>query len=533
METRRSRAVRAKDDDLRGRDVVGRPSSPGRARVRMGGRAQGLKVLAALGVGLTLVGGIMLAGSSIGAISPAPTQWAAIGAPSSPLGLSADAPADAEEASSASASTGMVAGPTAGSAPLQAGSAIVPGSVGRTSIDLVATYDVDLALHYGDRSLAATSTMSVTNASGGPIDRLELNTIAARLGHLALGAVTVDGRQVSPTVRDQTILVPLGGILADGATATVRLSFRAALRRDLVGSDWLFTRTNGIIDAYRWLPWVSQRRPFTRPNYGDPFITASSPLVRVRITTDRALVIAATGQRVAATGLSQTFEAHNVRDFTVTASPSFTVHGARVGSTTVSVYAKVGYPVSTVLGYAKSAIAVEGAFVGAYPYPTFSVVQSAGGDGMESPELVWIPGGLSGSHLRWLIFHETAHQWFYGIVGSDQANQPFADEAAADQLARTVTGIWRASHCATGRLDLSIYRYSSACYFEIVYVQGSRFLDGIRARMGSAAYWAALHAYIDAHRFGLGRSRALLDALDAATPLDLRPLFATRFPSLY
>lgn len=51
--------------------------------------------------------------------------------------------------------------------------------------------------------------------------------------------------------------------------------------------------------------------------------------------------------------------------------------------------------------------------------------------------------------------------------------------------------------------------------------------------MGSAAYWAALHAYIDAHRFGLGRSRALLDALDAATPLDLRPLFATRFPSLY
>jgi hypothetical protein len=25
----------------------------------------------------------------------------------------------------------------------------------------------------------------------------------------------------------------------------------------------------------------------------------------------------------------------------------------------------------------------------------------------------------------------------------------------------------------------------------------------------------------------------LLDALDAATPLDLRPLFATRFPSLY
>ena len=75
-----------------------------------------------------------------------------------------------------------------------------------------------------------------------------------------------------------------------------------------------------------------------------------------------------------------------MRDFTVTASPSFTVHSARVGSTTVSVYAKVGYPVSTVLGYAKSAIAGEGALVGAYPYPTFSVVQSAGEDGMETSQ---------------------------------------------------------------------------------------------------------------------------------------------------
>ena len=407
------------------------------------------------------------------------------------------------------------------------------GSVGRTSIHLTATYDVALSLHYGDRRLAATSTMTVTNRSGGPIDRIELESIAARLGHLALGPVTVDGRRVTPRVADQTITVPLGGILPAGAVTTLRLSFRARLRSGLAGDDWLFTRTNGIVDAYRWLPWVSLARPFDRPNYGDPFFTVSSPSVRVAITTDRPLKIAATGRLVSTVGLTQTFEAHDVRDFTITASPSYTLHTAKVGSTTVRLYARPGFPVSAVMGYATSALKREGQLAGSYPYAEFTVAQSAGGDGMESPELIWLPAETAGSHLRWLTFHETAHQWFYGLVGSDQARQPFADEAAADMLARTASGIWRASRCPTGRLDRSIYAYNSRCYFEIVYVQGSRLLDQIRARMGSNAYWAAIRTFIAAYRNGIGSTRALLEAIDAGTPKNLRSLYAPRFPSLF
>ena len=412
-------------------------------------------------------------------------------------------------------------------------SSIAPGAIGRTSIDLAATYDVALSLHYGDRRLAATSTMTVTNRSGGPIDRIELEAIAARLGHLALGPVTVDGRRVTPTVADQTITVPLGGVLPAGAVTTLRLSFGATLRSDLAGDDWLFTRTNGIVDAYRWLPWVSLARPFDRPNYGDPFYTASSPSVRVAITTDRPLVIAATGRLVSTVGLTQTFEAHDVRDFTITASPYYTVSTAHVGSTTVRLYARSGFPSSAVMGYATNALRREGVLAGVYPYGEFSVAQSAGGDGMESPELIWLPREAAGSHLRWLTFHETAHQWFYGLVGSDQALQPFADEAAADMLARTASGIWRASRCPTARLDRSIYAYNSRCYFEIVYVQGSRLLDEIRARMGSPAYWAAIRRYISAYSHGLGGTKLLLEALDAGTTLDLRPLYAPRFPSLF
>ena len=46
-----------------------------------------------------------------------------------------------------------------------------------------------------------------------------------------------------------------------------------------------------------------------------PFVTANSPYVRVTLRTDRKLVIASTGDRTAisADGLTQTFEARNVR----------------------------------------------------------------------------------------------------------------------------------------------------------------------------------------------------------------------------
>jgi hypothetical protein len=151
---------------------------------------------------------------------------------------------------------------------------------------------------------------------------------------------------------------------------------------------------------------------------------------------------------------------------------------------------------------------------------------------MESPGLTWIPSG-AGS-LPYLVAHETAHQWFYGIVGNDQARQPFDDEGAADFVARYVMGLRRASRCATARLDLSIYQYSSACYYEDIYIQGGNLLDDTRKAMGSTAFWAAIHDYLAAHRFGIATTRSLLSTLDAHTSLDLGATrFRSRFPSLY
>ena len=135
--------------------------------------------------------------------------------------------------------------------------------------------------------------------------------------------------------------------------------------------------------------------------------------------------------------------------------------------------------------------------------------------------------------MRYLVAHELAHQWFYAAVGNDQADHPFVDEAAADFLARHVLGMRRASQCSANRLDLSIYGYSAACYYEQVYVQGGNLIDDLRRKMGDAAFWRAMRTYLDEHRLGIAGRRSLLDTLDGGTPLDLRPIIAPRFPSWY
>ena len=68
--------------------------------------------------------------------------------------------------------------------------AITPGSVDRSSLDARRDLPGDPQARPGRRrAIWVDSTATVRNTSGGPIDRLELNTIAARLGNIRLRPV--------------------------------------------------------------------------------------------------------------------------------------------------------------------------------------------------------------------------------------------------------------------------------------------------------------------------------------------------------
>lgn len=403
----------------------------------------------------------------------------------------------------------------------------------RTSYDLVARYTVAAELDWHHATLALDTTIELDNTSGGPVSRLELNTLAVALGSIELGSVAVDGRPVSVTMGEQTIRVPLVPALAAGATSTVEVSYQASLRRSTRGLGWLFTESKGIVNLYRFIPWLSRELSLRSGAEGDPFVTPVSPSVRVTLTSDRPLTYATSGRRVAADGLSQTFVAHDVRDFNLTASPDYRVRTGRSrdGDTIIRVYWVRGDP-GVLLRAARRALDAFERWVGPYPYPTLDVAQSAGGYAMESPALVWIPQGRT-HDIASFVAHEVAHQWFYAVVGNDQTTDPWADEALSEFLTLTLTGGFRHSDCARTRLDLSLYAYDPDCYFEVIYVQGSNFLERLRRDMGDRAFWDALWTYYHENRLTVSTDRRLLEALRHEAGDWVLARFHARFPSLY
>lgn len=414
-------------------------------------------------------------------------------------------------------------------------SAIVPGSLNRASITMTATYAVTATLDVDTGRLHVMTTITARNDSSAGVDKIELNTIAARLGGITVTSASVDGTPVTVTRSDQTLTVPFGGILPVGETAIVKVAYWATLKTSLTGSNWMFTRYNGTLSLYRWIPWVSLPRPFDRPNHGDPFYTPSSPQVSVNLTLDKARVLAAPvgGLRTTASK-TWSFTAHDVRDVSMVLAPDFGVFTGTVDGVAVRAYSRPGgVSGATLRDLAKAALHKEAARVGvAYPWPSFTLVETAGGYGLESPGLVWIPSNTLSGNLTYLVYHETAHQWFYGLVGNDQQREPFADEAAADLLARTVLGTLRSSRCSKDNLDGRITQYSAACYYETIYIQGGNVLNGYRSKMGTTLFWNTVEDYVQTYSHRIGGTKRLLDMLQDASPVPFTNL-SDRFPSLY
>jgi hypothetical protein len=417
--------------------------------------------------------------------------------------------------------------------------AIVPGTVDRASLEVSATYRVNAAITVRTGALDVTTRIVATNNSGAGIDRLELNTIAARLGGIRVTLATVDDLPVRVRVTDQTLLVPLGGVLPAGATTTLTIAYRAKLRSGRTDGDWMFTRSGGTLALYRWIPWVSKTLPFTRPNNGEPFVSPSSPRVDVELLTDAPMVLAAptteVDEYVAGSGNAWSFTVNDVRDVSVVLAPDFRMATGKAKGVTVRAFTRPGGLSATqLLRQASDAISTEAGLLGVpFPLTSLTVVETPGGVGLESPGLIWVPDSLDLRNRTYAIYQSTAHQWFYGLVGNDQRTEPFADEAPADLLARTALGTLRPTRCSQAPLDRTIAGYSRTCYYEVVLVQGGRLLDDIRRRMGTKAFWAAMASYVEANRLRLAGTRQLMEALRAASPVDLLPLIRPRFPTLY
>lgn len=156
------------------------------------------------------------------------------------------------------------------------------------------------------------------------------------------------------------------------------------------------------------------------------------------------------GYRVGATGVlgheseskgrrQLEYHAENVHDFAWTAWDRFELRSERIAGTEVTVL----YPphqaqnAEVELASVRFALPHFNRKYGAYPYPTLTVVHppesAANAGGMEYPQLITTGGPwyatIGGARaIDVVTTHELGHQWFYGLLASNEHASPFLDE---------------------------------------------------------------------------------------------------------
>ncbi len=162
--------------------------------------------------------------------------------------------------------------------------------------------------------------------------------------------------------------------------------------------------------------------------------------------------------------------------------------------------------------------------------------------GMEYPGLILVyTDGSYTTGTRYLIAHEVAHQWFYGMLGNDIFLEPWLDEAFAQYSPRLVEEDWAGvaaaetyyqdnvlnpAYYATQPAGLSIWEYGTwTSYRRSVYSLGAQFLHTLRGQIGDAAFFDGIQRYYAQHKYGIVHKHDFKAAMEASSGQALDAFF--------
>ena len=268
----------------------------------------------------------------------------------------------------------------------------------------------------------------------------------------------------------------------------------------------------------------------------------------VTIDVPAAYVIGATGPVVEARVQGgRRVERHvesDIHDFAWTAWDRFQTLHAKIADVDVTVLFPPGFAqiAERDLAAVDFALPYESALYGRYPYPVLTVVHPEDGaaeaGGMEYPTLITSMGGWSVPpgvlEPEIVTVHELGHQWFYGLVATDEASWPMLDEGINQFAEVDAMGQWRGEGSAGDVLglrvsDAAIQAVSSnravhdepvaqpasafssgASYGRLVYSRTAAVLDTLARVYGRDAVHRALGVYARRFRFEHPGPEALL-----------------------
>jgi Peptidase family M1 domain len=334
-------------------------------------------------------------------------------------------------------------------------------------------YEMDVRLEPEKRLVTARETVTFTNRASQPtpelifhvyprykvpdgdrpallktLEVLRLSPDEALDGagrRLSVSSVRQNGKAVKFTFDpelDTILIVSLAEPVAPGKSVTVEVDFTLELPD--VWGRWGMHQ--GIVYLANWYPVLAHHddRGWERT----PFVPWHQPwhqeagLYKVRLELPEKQVVASSGtiqKREPIGGGRQrlTIEASPARDFALTCSDRFQMWEAQAGRTTIKVTAIPEYQdnAQRVLRFATEVIPIYEQWFGPYADDEFEVTTSFfGWNGNECSGLVLLDDrvmrlpSVGERYLDHLVTHETCHQWWWNVVGSDGYAETFMDE---------------------------------------------------------------------------------------------------------
>ena len=417
-----------------------------------------------------------------------------------------------------------------------------------------------LSVHFDYTSHHLSVEQVVTYVNSSPRDLPELVFVVEpnrQPGVFRLtGLAWADGRAVSDYALEGTqIRVPLPAPLGPDQAITLSLSYELFLPMQAAPFGYTARQTN-LGDWYPFVPsytadrgWLIHERAVIGEHLAYDVADYQVEIVLVDPTAD--VVIAASG------GISQAndgrfrYQLSVARSFAWSASHIYQVLTEQAGATTVIAYVFPEHQVAgeAVLQAVANALAIYSERLAPYPYAGLAVVESEFPDGMEYHGLFFLGqeyfAGYEGNpqgYLTAIAVHETAHQWWYGLVGNDQALEPWLDEALAaysellfyEAAYPGLTDWWWSFRVRRfnpeGRVNSAIYDHDGfRPYVDAVYLRGAMFLDGLRKAMGDEPFFAFLQAYARQGELNQMTGADFFNLLSVHTEADLTSLISEYF----
>ena len=290
---------------------------------------------------------------------------------------------------------------------------------------------------------------------------------------------------------------------------------------------------------------------------GDPFFSECADY-ELTLTIPKGMTAATSGSLTDESTLESKkvcrYEASSVRDFAVVLSSEFETVERTVGATTLQYVSLRGEDETE---RSRAVTVMESAFsyfcktFGEYPYSTFTIVRtSMFSVGAEYPALAMISSSVVGLDAVRAIVHETAHQWWFAVVGSDQTTNAWQDEGLAEystvlyfenhsEHGLTRQGLvaeslaeYRAYFSAYSvlgeEIDTSMQRpiseYASGYeYKTIAYDKSVVLMDAIRTGVGEKRFFSSLKRYYADQKFRLATPEDFIGSFEK-TGVDISGL---------